>query len=302
MTRKMNERQIEAFRATAHAGTVTGAARILNISQPAVSRLLADLEHGLDLALFERIRGRLRLTPEGSAFLGEVDRHFVGLNNLGVAARRIAAHGTGNLSILGIPSATSGFLPHVITKLLQDHPRTTVTLDTDTTDRIASQVESGAYDIGFATLPVAQGSAVNTRILVTRPWVCVFPTDHEFAKRRKIALRDMAAIPLVGFSPGMSLRQRVDRIFAARDRDAEYKICAQTIESICALVAAGCGGAVIHPYATHVARMHGLVPVILDEPATLDLVAVTPLAMGPSYLVDALIALTAAFHDDGLAM
>lgn len=281
----MNERQIEAFRATAHAGTVTGAARALNISQPAVSRLLSYLEQNLDIALFDRKHGRLQLTPEGAAFLEEVEQHFVGLENLRTAAHRIALHGPGSLRTIGIPSVTSGALPRAVTRLLADHPTITVTVDTDTTDRITPRVESGAYDVGFTTHPVPPSSTVETRVLVSRPWVCVFPPGHHFTGRGQIKLKELGQEPLVGFSPGMSLRERLDREFAAREVFLTYKVSAQTVESICALVARGGAGAVIHPYATHVARMHGLQTITVDEPLSLDLVVVTPPKLAKSSLV-----------------
>ena len=63
----MNIRQIEIFRAVMQAGSITGAAHLLHVSQPGVSRMLAHIELQLGLALFERTRGKLRPTPEAQA-------------------------------------------------------------------------------------------------------------------------------------------------------------------------------------------------------------------------------------------
>lgn len=60
----MRPRQLEIFTAVMRAGTVTGAARLLNISQPALSQTLMHAEDELGFALFERVKGRLRPTPE----------------------------------------------------------------------------------------------------------------------------------------------------------------------------------------------------------------------------------------------
>src|SRR3546814_9544927 len=70
----MNFRQIEAFRTVIACGTTTRAAEILRISQPAISRLLADLERTTKLKLFDRGKGRIRPTAEGLAFYDEVQR------------------------------------------------------------------------------------------------------------------------------------------------------------------------------------------------------------------------------------
>ena len=270
----MNARQIEAFRAIARTGTVTSAAHALHISQPAVSRLLAHLELQLRLKLFNRTQGRLKLTPEGAALLQEVDRHFIGLDAIADAARRIAEHGPGNLRILAFPSMSSGELPAAVAALLARHPATSITIDTDTTDRIAARVESGAYDVGFTAGVSAHDLAVESEIIAERPWTCIFPQDHPLRHRTTVSMEDLRDEILVGFSPGMSLRNHVDQLFAVSGIQPEFALAAQTIESICSLVRLRCGVAIIHPYATHVAQLRNLSTAHLEHPARLGLVAV----------------------------
>lgn len=272
----MNTRQIEAFRAVARAGTVTGAAELLNVSQPAVSRLIAHLESQSRLELFARSKGRLRLTPDGEAFLREVDRHFAGLDALAAAARRIAEHGPESLRILGFPSITSGVLPTAIARHLRRHPGAQISLETDTTDRIGPRVAGGQFDLGFAAGAAAEDPALRSRVIASRPWVCVAPPGHALATQGVIRPADLAYEPLVAFSPAMSLRHSVDRLFDAAGVRPNYRVAAQTIESICALVAEGCGVAIVHPYATHIARIFGLRSIVLGDAAGLDLVAVAP--------------------------
>src|SRR3546814_3677872 len=76
-------RQIEAFRTVIACGTTTRAAEILRISQPAISRLLADLERTTKLKLFDRGKGRIRPTAEGLAFYDEVQRAFIDRKSVG---------------------------------------------------------------------------------------------------------------------------------------------------------------------------------------------------------------------------
>lgn len=282
----MNSRQLEAFQAVARTGTVTAAADMLHISQPAVSRLLSHLEMQLSLALFTRHRGRLHLTPEGSAFLREVDRHFVGLDSIESAARQIATHGPGNLRVLAFPSLTSGVLPVAVAKFLEAHPGTTVTLDTDTTDRISARIDAGAYDVGFTAGDAQVGSALDAHAIESRPWVCVLPATHPLADKPRLSMRELTREPMIGFSPGMSLRDRIQRLFSDHGLSPTYILSAQTIESICGLVQSGCGTAVIHPYATHVARSRGLVSIPLAETATLDLVGIKPQRPSTPRIVD----------------
>jgi DNA-binding transcriptional LysR family regulator len=282
----MNEREIKAFRATARLGTVTRAAESLHVTQPAVSRLLFNLEARIGLTLFSREKKRLKLTAEGQSFLREVEQHFIGIERLEEASRRIAQHGAGALRILGIPSITSSVLPQATKRLLSDHPKTIITLDTDTTDRIASQIENGGYDVGFSTHPVDSIDAVSSRVIAFRPWTCVFPIDSPYSNRYSIELRELIDVPLVGFSPGMSLRVRVDNEFAIAGVTPNYVVNAQTIESICALVSAGCGAAIIHPFARHIARMHELKTIEIKDITRLELLEFTSLEAPSSMLLD----------------
>lgn len=282
----MNTRQLEAFRAIARYGTVTAAAEALHASQPAVSRLLSRLEQQLALQLFTRDRGRLRLTPEGNALLTEVNRHFAGLDAVELAARRIAEHGPGSLRVIAFPSLSSGLLPNAISDHLADHPGTAITLDTETTDRIVVRVESGAYDIGFTAGSIGNHYSVETQCIDSRRWICVFAKTHRLSKRRQVSLQDLAGEQLIGFSAGMSLRSHIDKLFNDGGIQANFALSAQTIESICALVQAGCGSAIIHPYAIHVAQLRGLAAVPLNHSARLDLVAVIPPAHSRAKITD----------------
>lgn len=285
----LNARQIEAFRAIAHAGAVTGAAAALHISQPAVSRLLARLEDQLKFDLFARSKGRLQLTPEGVSFLREVDRHFSGLDALAGAADRIAEHGPETLRIVGFPSITNGVLPKAIARHLARHPQTQISLDTDTTDRIAPQVLAGQYDVGFAAGGANDDLPADVRVVASRPWVCVAPPAHRLAARARTTAAELGDEALVAFSPNMTLRASVDRLFATSGVIPDYQVAAQTIESICALVAEGSGVAIIHPYATHIANIFGLRSIAIEDAASLDLAAITPKPPFRSRIVDELV-------------
>ena len=272
----MNGKQLEAFLVVARTGTVTQAAKLLHSSQPAVSRLISRLESQVRLTLFRREHGRLHLTAEGSALLQEVQRHFTGLEAIKHAAQRIAEHGTDSLRIVAFPSLCSDILPRAIAEYLHKHPDTAITLDTETTDRIASTVETGAYDIGFTAGSGAKGEAVSTQIIDSRPWICAFHPQHPLSTRKAVTVEELSTVKLIGFFSGMSLRAQVDAVFAKHGVQANYVIAAQTIESICGLISVGCGSAILHPYAANTATLRQLSTVPLDDQARLDLIAVTP--------------------------
>ena len=83
---QITHRQVEAFRAVVHTGTTVDAAPLLHTFQPSISRLIRELEAAVHLKLFDRVKGRLLLTAEGSAFHDEVRRSFAGLQRLSEVA------------------------------------------------------------------------------------------------------------------------------------------------------------------------------------------------------------------------
>jgi DNA-binding transcriptional LysR family regulator len=85
----VNIRQLEAFRAVMIARSTTGAAELLDVSQPAVSRLIVQLEASLELTLFDRSSGRLAPTPEALLLHEEVERTVVSVDKIRELAREI---------------------------------------------------------------------------------------------------------------------------------------------------------------------------------------------------------------------
>src|SRR5437868_6942450 len=100
----MKIRQLEAFRAVMLCQTVTRAAEMLHISQPAATRLIADLEESVGFALFERVRGRLYPTAEAQVLYEEVQRSLVGVERIALAAQDIRELQRGSLQIAAAPA------------------------------------------------------------------------------------------------------------------------------------------------------------------------------------------------------
>jgi len=87
---QLNLRQIETFRAVMTTGSISGAAKLLFISQPAVSRSLAHMEQRLGFALFERVKGRLYATPEAKKLHREVEAVYRGVQRVGELALELS--------------------------------------------------------------------------------------------------------------------------------------------------------------------------------------------------------------------
>ena len=95
----MNNRQIEVFAAVMKTGTVSRAAETLGVTQPGVSRMIAELERSIGFSLFDRVRNRIIPTPEAKLFYEEVQASFRGMDKLRASIARIRDHGVGQIRI-----------------------------------------------------------------------------------------------------------------------------------------------------------------------------------------------------------
>src|SRR5205807_250597 len=100
----MKFRLIEVYRAMMESGTVTAAAHSLKISQPAMTKLLTQLQEELELVLFEQRGGRLVPTAEARALAGSMERAWRGVNDLKESARDVRDMRRGRLTVVASPS------------------------------------------------------------------------------------------------------------------------------------------------------------------------------------------------------
>src|SRR3546814_8488805 len=112
----------------------THVAQSMHLSQPAVSKLIADLEYAIGFKLFVRSKGSaLTVTPEAEYFYHGVERSFIGVDALKKTADDIRNLSTGNLHIVSLPALAFSFLPHVIRAFQKRHPGVSIHLDRKST-------------------------------------------------------------------------------------------------------------------------------------------------------------------------
>jgi DNA-binding transcriptional LysR family regulator len=210
----MNLRQCEVFRLVVETGSVTEAAGRLHVTQPAVSKLLAQLERDLGFRAFTRERRRLVPTPEGRALYDEVERAFVSLDYLTRFARDLKGLRQGHF-VLGAPhGSSSGWLPAVVAGFLRRHPGLSVSLRTMDTPRVAQAVSTGVLDLGIAQFGVA-APQVQRQLLISVEAVCVLPPDHRLVERRIIRPADLRNEAFIAVAPVDRYRVRLDALLDA---------------------------------------------------------------------------------------
>ncbi len=251
--KRFNIRQVEAFRAVITLGSMTKAAELLGISQPAVSRLMIDFQEAVGFRLFRKQRGGAEPTDDARRLYEQVDKLFVGLEELNHQVHAIRSLTSGSVSVAAMGLYANGLLPDIIARFRSRFPDISIRLDSLPQDRVAEWVSSRRSDIGIASLPISNSTLVVSG-LMRRPALCVFPVDHEFAGRETIHASDIAGCSFVSFPRGTPFRFEIDALFERAGVDRLMMTEATTHEAVCNLVEAGLGVSIVSPYSPHLRR------------------------------------------------
>jgi DNA-binding transcriptional LysR family regulator len=236
----MNLKALKAFRLIVTNGSVSAAARAMNMSQPAVSRLIALLEDELRLTLFLRAGRRLVLTEEGQAFVHEAGRILANLEELPRIASDIRASKTRRLRIVTMPRVALSLVCPAVARFVEKFPDIHVSVDLRARRDLEQWLVGKEYDIGFGGLPVVH-PAVRGRSLFRVRLQVLLPKTHRLAKRREIAVEDIVDERMIAHVPGLLLRQQVDEIFDSRGLKPAYRLTTSSSQIACGLVVAGAG-------------------------------------------------------------
>ncbi|WP_079202099.1 LysR family transcriptional regulator [Pseudomonas sp. CC6-YY-74] len=243
---KLSHRQAEAFRAVMIAGTITGAAEILCVSQPAVSRLLADFEDAVQLRLFERHKKRLTPTPEALILFEEVEKSFVGIEKLARTADELRGYHRGTLRIATMPAVSIGFLPNVVQDFISDHRGVSVTLQVRSSQQVADWIATQHYDVGIVATNVSD-PAIDVQPLADSRMVCVLPAGHRLANKSVITPEDLKGESFISLGTEQSVRYKVDEVFERAGVSRQLIVDTQLCYVACSFVLAGSGVTLVDP-------------------------------------------------------
>ena len=245
----MLTRQLEIFRAVMRAGSTAKAARMLSISQPAVSQSIRQLEAHAGFTLFFRARSRLEPTAEAHALLAEVDRAFIGLDAIEHRIRSLRDGGTDTLVVAAYPALGLGFMPRALARLaknLGDRKLPRISLQVCSSKDVLQRVLAADVDFGLMAdeLPAI---GVDHSVFATMRAIVVLPRNHLLAKRASIPAKLLAKHPLIALNPEDAARNRLQRLFEQEGERLTVAIETPYAASVCALVRAGLGVGVVNP-------------------------------------------------------
>jgi DNA-binding transcriptional LysR family regulator len=255
---RINSRQVEAFRAMMVTGSVTEAAKLVAVTQPAVSRLLRDFQALLKMKLFERRGTGLVPTAAATALYMEVERSFVGLERITAAAEEIRSRRTGTLRIAALPALSNGYLPRLAGHFLKERPNLNLAFFGVISPIVVDWVLNNQCDVGFAEVPIAHSGLPSLR-LPALARVAVLPSGHRLAAKDVLQPRDFEGETFVSLSAGSSGRHLIDQAFTRDDVRRVLRVETALSEIMCGMVSSGLGVAICDPFTAQEFSTRGVI-------------------------------------------
>jgi DNA-binding transcriptional LysR family regulator len=173
----LNLRHIEIFHAVYRAGSISAAARALNVSQPSVSKVLKHAEGRLGFALFRLVKGRLAATDEAHALFPDVDEIYSRIESLRETTRNLLTGGEAHLRLAVLPSLGLGVAPKAVAQFRQRHPDVSFTLQTLHNEDILRALYERKSDLAVAYEAPRHPRLAHTRI-GTGELVLLYRREH----------------------------------------------------------------------------------------------------------------------------
>jgi DNA-binding transcriptional LysR family regulator len=283
-------RQIEVIRAIMISGTISGAAKLLNVSAPGISRLMKHTERGLKLKLFERRHGRYVPTPEANDIFEQINGVYKKVDDLHYTLARIERGGGIELRIGSVPSICHVMVPRAIEKLRRKHPDLRLDINILKIEEALDYLLLGKGEIaamsykldhpGIDFMPLAMGELF-----------CIVPDGHELAVRQSIPAAEIVRHPLIGIDPNDPYGRVMAEIFRQQGLTYDLIIKARFGTTVCSLVRAGLGIAIIDQFTVAHGSMQGIVAVPITEPTQFQTYVAIKNDKAPSHYAETFVAL-----------
>ncbi|AVJ28531.1 LysR family transcriptional regulator [Achromobacter spanius] len=262
----MELRQLEAFAAVMSTGSVTAAGRLLGRSQPAISRLLQELEAEIGYPLFARSGPRVTPTEQGFLLYDDVERALTSLQQIRGRADEIARGQAQPLLVTATSALAAGLVPAALKRIEDRLGAARVQLRSASPERVVHAVLSGAAQLGVTSLPL-EHRGLTVHWIAQAPCVAAVSEDDPVAQHAVVPVSALAGRRLITMANPYRLRRRLD---AALANNVQALGTIETNSSVNALAAvrAGLGVSVLEPVTAYGSPMAGVAirPIDMDIP------------------------------------
>lgn len=268
-------RQLEAFRAVMEQGSVTRAASTLHISQPAASKLVSELERACGFKLFHRRGNRLTVTAEGQLLYQELERMFVGSNDIRLKAKEIKEQRFGTMHIAAFPGLCTRIMPGILNKFIQQHTDVRTLLTSSGSRFMIEWVAAQKSELGIGLL-AKERPGISLIKMMQVQGVCVLPLGHPLCEKDIITASDFDGLPFISLSTEDKTQFLVEEFFRGREHKRIIVAESQISEAACQFVKEGTGVAIVDPFSAMGFRPDELVMKKIDPPILFDIWLIFP--------------------------
>src|SRR5690349_13112032 len=284
----MNLRHIEVFHAVYVNGSVSAAARMLNVSQPSVSKVLRHAESLLGFPLFHRTAGRLIPTEDAHTLFGEVSEIQDRVVALREATRNLKRGAGSLLRVSALPSIALDAIPATVAQFLRKHPDTRFDLQTVHHADLLRKLYERETDIAVANV-VPQGAPVDAHWLGAGELVVLYREEDMPNAAPRIGLEELAGRPLISLASSGPIGQLFSAEVQRLGVELNEVVSARTFHIATALVRLGVGMTVVDNLTARASLGPGLAMRPLKSRLTFDVNAMTlkdrpPTALGTAFL------------------
>ncbi len=266
-------RQIEVIRAILITGTVKGAADLLGVSAPGISRVMKHSESLLGLRLFSRAHGRFAPTEEARGIFSQINEVFAKVENLQDSIAMLKRGESRIFAFASVPSIAQYMLPAAVKRLRARYPDLRMTIDQTKIEESIDylllrkgELVANSFKIdhpGLTSLPLGTGRVV-----------ALLPRGHALAGAREVSVYDLADHQMIGISPSDPYGAIIARPLRDAGLTVEFSIEARFGQTVQALVRQGMGVALTDEFSVSNQSLAGLCVRPLKEPTTFRTYAV----------------------------
>jgi len=240
----MRLRHIEVFHAVYTSGSITNAAKLLNVSQPSVSKVLAHAEQQLGFALFDRLKGKIVPTQEAERLITHVTNAYDNIGELRRIAENLRASDSGLIRIAMIPAFGIELVPTAIASYLAQHPDTRFEIETLHLHQIARALKQSRVDIGMVfDPPMTPGIHIDP--FVAAECVVVAHKSVDFGIKRRLTLKDLDGKRFINLDARSPLGSKLASRIATSGIKLRTVAMVETYQMAKALVAQNAGLSII---------------------------------------------------------
>ena len=240
----MRLRHIEVFHAVYTCGSITGAAKLLNVSQPSISKVLAHAEQQLGFPLFDRHKGRIVPTREAERLIDHVTDAYRNINELRRISRNLGSAESGLIRIAMAPALGIDVIPAAIASYLAQHPDTMFEIETLHQHQVVRALRELRVDFGIVFNPPATPGIMIDHV-ADAEFVALTHESVDLGSKSKLTLEDLDGMPFVNLSTRSPLGQLLANRIETSNIQLRTVANVETYQMAKALVAHGAGMALI---------------------------------------------------------